>query len=143
MAYNKERVKRMLAKYAKYIGGVDESGNKHFEGLEGVALEAHQRKHLFAVKNKDLEDTAWSFAHGNTITEFIRQDSYDIDYIGLASNAITSKKYQKYAMLQLQDLLDAKRRSDEKAGIVRLEGEYEDMLSEWKTTAEERFAQYA
>ena len=77
---NQKRIERLLAKYAPLLGGTDENGKEYkFKANE---IDAKQLQHIFWLKNRDEDNAAGAFVRGNVIKDKIRDDYYEIDYIG-------------------------------------------------------------
>jgi cellobiose phosphorylase len=119
-----QRVMRLLSEYAPILGGVDSTGFNHPQD------EAKQKQHIFAIRNKDMEEPHWAFVLGHVVVSLIKDDFYEIEYLGLHKYCIPltreaktkeqkdmRKKILKYARRQDADIAYGKRMNDERQGI--------------------------
>lgn len=80
----KPKVKKEFEKYAEILGYEDCGPTK--DGREvrlGRNKDAIQKKHLFYIKNTELENAAGALVLGNVIPELINDEVYEIKYIGV------------------------------------------------------------
>lgn len=146
MAKNEKRIEKTLQKYAQYLGDglKDASGTKYDFGKE---TEARQKQQLFSVTNRDAEDTIPGLMLGHVIIDKIRDDAYDIEYIGLHRDAIAARKRVvedgeiKFVFVDDDDL--TKTQKDVKSRLQKLDKKIELAMEEGERLKAEREGLYA
>lgn len=117
---NKKRIQKLLAEFAPILGsddcGEDANGNKYKFGKD---KEARQKQHLFYIKNKELENVSGEFVLGHVIPDIIRDDCYEVVYLGPHNNPnrMLLGKLQKQVE---RDLAAGKQAKRERMGIFDL-----------------------
>jgi len=120
------RTEVRLKKYAKLVGGIDADGFNHTVSDQEASL------HIFAVKNTEMENSHWTFVTGRDVKGFIRDDIYDIDYVGhqkmhkseeVPEGELTKaekefrKKFLDYAKKQEEDRIFQDKCREESIGV--------------------------
>lgn len=131
-----QRVTRLLQKVAALVGGKDENDYNH------KVTEAKQKQHLFFVRNKDIDEPHWSPVLGHVIRDLIRDDLYDVEYVGLHRDYLPEgvqpstkeqkevrKKMTKFLKRQEADIAFGRKMKNERDGIFEQEAGEEDESS--------------
>lgn len=134
------RIDRTKEKFAHLLGGIDADGTEHKLVRDPKDLPEAQNRHLFAVRHKDDEYPAWHFVRGFDAAAKIKEDYWEIVYIGKVSECsykdskgkvrFTNKKYVEYLIKQAADLVGGQKTRDLKTGTIYEDAHYERLLAE-------------
>ncbi len=124
MAKNKQRVDNNLEKFGQYIGP------KVINGKIVPRTESELLQHLFWVKSRDNENAVGQMVPGNLVEGMIKNDSYDIQYVGNQREpGEYAERLKELTQEQSKDLAQGRKRKLERFGIFEPETKPEPEVS--------------
>lgn len=140
---HQKRIEKRLQQFAPMIGGVDEHGGKHQWNLDEI--DTRQRQHLFWILNNDEEHVAGAFVLGHVIKDLIRDDIYDIEYVGPMKDSAVRKRLVDGGLISYEWIDDSdltKEQQDFKARFQGFLGIQNRQIEAGKKAKRERLGEY-